>query len=269
MDNFETFIQLKERTMSIFEYKEEIPVEVHKTIQEMFNSLEKKYKEMECYTPNIQEYMHGNLEELMARLNSEIGNRRKDEQYDDIQVFLRAIERKLEEKLDSEEQKRRDNEDKENIGEIANDAPNNIRITLNTMDLIEEYLRDVQSRQNRILYARGLYSQSQIEDINDEIRYFIMHLRNRNEEKIHEAYQSDNAQLREEILQAFEEYTIQRGEEPNKKESFKDSLFAGISLEEQNVNAKRFVADSQEANQEQEKSGKTGLAVDTLPELFL
>lgn len=71
MDNYENFEQLKRQIMMIFEGKDGIPTEVKQIIQEMFNGLETKYREMGCYTPAIQEYMQGNLAELRARLKHE------------------------------------------------------------------------------------------------------------------------------------------------------------------------------------------------------
>lgn len=261
MEKTENFQHLRKKVLWIFENKKEIPTEVEQTIQEMFNKLKEKYQNSGCYTSTIQEYMQGNLDELLGRLQRHVGNRRKDEQYEDIQDLLLTIERELEDELDNEEQKRRDMQNRDKIGKIGNDAPNNIRISLNTVDLVEESLRDIQLRQLKILDAKGA-NHNLIQEVNDEIRGFIMRLRSQKEEEIHNEYQVDDSQLRQEILQAFEEYVIERDkekDEPSKAEEFRTELFAGISLEQQSVNAQQFLKEGQEEDKEQEQ----------LPEVFL
>ena len=261
MDKTENFQQLRRKVLWMFENKNEIPTEVEQTIQEMFNKLKAKYQDMGCYTSNIQEYMQGNLDELLARLQRHVGNRRKDKQYEDIQDFLLTIESKLEDELDNEEQKRRDIQNRDRIGKIGKDAPANIRTSLNTVDLIEDSLRDIQSRQLRNLGARE-ENYDRIQMVEDEIRGFIRRLRNQKEEEIHNEYQVDDSQLRQEILQAFEEYVIERDkekDEPSKADEFRAELFAGISLEQQSINAQQFLKEGQEEDKEQEQ----------LPEVFL
>ena len=256
-DKVESFEELRRKMMWIFEDKGEIPSEVQQTIQQMFNKLAEKYREIGCYSSTIREYIEGSIDELMPRLQVVVGERRKEEQFEGIQSFLSGVQSELEEKINGEEQKRRDNKNRERIGEIANDSPSNIRTTLNTVDLVEEALKDVKLAQNRALAARGLYSDRQIYDIDDEITSFIMKLRSASEGEIHEGYQADNSQLREELLQAFEEYVEERGdEEPDKAKKFKDELSQGMpSLEEQKRAAIRrelealFIGDKNEQPQ--------------------
>ena len=205
----ESFKQLKRNMMWAFENRKDIPQDVTGQIQNMFNSLEEKYREKGCYSDSIEQYMHKNIQELVDRLERGIGDKRKDKQYEDIQAFLLEVERDAEQKLDCEEQKIKNAERQWKISEIGNNGPNNIGITLNSMDQIVDSLRDVQSRQNKILNDRGLYGNSQIEEMNDEMQNFIMQLRNKNEEEIHQAFIGDNAELRNELLQAYEQYTAQ------------------------------------------------------------
>lgn len=234
MENFE---QLKRNMMWAFENRPEIPQEIFQLIQKMFLQLEEKYNSMKCNNSSIREYMQGNLDELIAKLEGKVGNSRKDEQFNDIKFVLERVRQNIEEKLDDEEQMRKDNQTQSQINEIGNNG-NNIRISINTIYLIEESLRDVQSRQNKILHARGTLKDKQIEDINDEVIHFIAQLRNKNENEIHTAYKKDCIELRKELLEIYQEYIMQRehGKEDQKQNissSFKKSLSVEISLEEQ------------------------------------
>lgn len=266
MYEYDNFEQLRNEMRTIFERKEGIPEDVKRIIQQMFNKLEQEYKKRGCYSTNIKEYIDGNLSELMAHLKSGIGNRRKEEQMEDIQIFLHGVQKGIEENLDSEEQKREDDNNKKRIGEISNNSPSNIRKTLNTMDLIEEYLRDIQSAQNRMLYSRKQYSDRQISELNDQMKYFIKKLRSDNENNIHNGFQKDNKQLRQELLEKFEEYLEQRGEkEHSEKDSFRQTLDvkAQLPLEKQRDNAQHFA----QRNEQGEKDNN--LAVNELPESIL
>lgn len=205
----ESFKQLKRNMMWAFENRKDIPQDVTGQIQNMFNSLEEKYREKGCYSDSIEQYMQQNIEELVDRLERGIGDKRKDKQYEDIQAFLLEVERDAEQKLEGEEKKIKNAERQWKISEIGNNTPNNIGITLNSMDQIIDSLKDVQSKQNKILTDRGLYGNSKIEEMNDEMQNFIMQLRSTNEEEIHQAFIGDNAELRKELLQAYEQYSAE------------------------------------------------------------
>ena len=205
----ESFKQLKRNMMWAFENRKDIPQDVTGQIQNMFNSLEEKYREKGCYSDSIEQYMQQNIEELVDRLERGIGDKRKDKQYEDIQAFLLEVERDAEQKLEGEEKKIKNAERQRKISEIGNNTPNNIGITLNSMDQIIDSLKDVQSKQNKILTDRGLYGNSKIEEMNDEMQNFIMQLRSTNEEEIHQAFIGDNAELRKELLQAYEQYSAE------------------------------------------------------------
>jgi len=248
MENFE---QLKRQMMWSFENKPEIPAEILQVIQKMFNQLEEKYKDMRCNSSTIQEYMRGKLDELVVTLEGQVGTKRKDERFEDIQGVLVGVEQDIEERLTDEEQKIRDNKRQYQISEIGNNG-NDIRTSINTVYIIEDTLRDVQSRQNRILQARGLLSERQIQEVNQEVTSFISQLRNRSEEKIHLAYKEDDIQLRQELLEIYQNYALEREEEQHTKEvetrknEFRKGLTEGApSLEEQKSNSEMFVEKSQ------------------------
>lgn len=263
MESMENFEELRRNMNKILENRRGLPEEVIRRIKEMFDRLEEKYREMGCFSGTIQQYMQGNLDELILRLQKGIGTGRKEQQFEDVQAFLSGVERDIEQKLDSEEQKQKDAERREQIQEIGNDKPNNIRVTLNSMDEIVLALQDVQSRQRRLLASRGT-SDRQVYEVDDEVQYFIRQLRSRDEEGIHAAFQQDSAELDYELLQAYEYYVEQRetAEKP-KQDIFRESLSAGISLEQQRDNTKGFVDNLQK----EESTGQK--LVESLPDLFL
>lgn len=198
MENLE---QLQRNMMWIFENKQEIPLEVLQVAQGMFNGLEEKYEQLGCNNEEIQQYMQNNLDGLIDGLQAGIGNRRKDEQFEEIQNFLSYANKKA-----SQE------EIPEKIGEISSNQAKNIRVTLNTIDKIEESLKNIQAKQNKILYEKRKFTGEQINKINEEALKCIADLRNQNENKVYNCFQVDNVELRNELLQAYEEYTGQRKE---------------------------------------------------------
>ena len=185
--------KLQRDMMWAFENQQEIPTEVLQVAQDMFNRLEEKYEQLGCKSLEIKQYMQGNLEKLVVELQDGIGNRRKDEQFEGIQKFL-AYE------------KQNKGEAAGKFEEISNNNSNNIRVTLNTIYKIEYALRDIQKMQNQILSQKRKFSGEQIEQINGEAHELISELRNKSENKVYNCFQIDNFQLRNELLQAYEDY---------------------------------------------------------------
>ena len=185
--------KLQRDMMWAFENQQEIPTEVLQVAQDMFNKLEEKYEQLGCNNREIKQYMEDNLEKLIVELQSGIGNRRKDEQFEGIQKFL-----SYEEKNKGEVVGR--------LEEISNNNVNNARETLNTIDKIEGSLRDIQKMQNQILNQNRKFSGEQINKINGEAHELIRDLRNKSENKVYNCFQIDNFQLRNELLQAYKEY---------------------------------------------------------------
>jgi len=185
--------KLQRDMMWAFENQQEIPTEVLQVAQDMFNELEERYEQLGCNNREIKQYMEDNLEKLIVELQSGIGNRRKDEQFEGIQKFL-----SYEEKNKGEVVGR--------LEEISNNNANNARVTLNTIDQIEGTLRDIQKMQNQILNQKRKFSGEQINKINGEALELIRELRNKSENKVYNCFQIDNFELRNELLQAYKEY---------------------------------------------------------------
>ena len=224
--------------------------------------VEESYKELGCHNSTIETYMQGNLMELMATLQGRIANARKDDQYYQIEAILYQVKRDIEENLDDEEQSRRDNEIKYGIEETSSNQTN-YQTTMRIINEVEDALRDVQSRQNRLLSTRG-YNDIQIGDINYEMVIAIRQMLERGEESIADALKGDDAELKKQLLEKYEKYISERQENSQTKEAnFRESLDVGISLEEQKENVLQFQK-SEETKREDDKN----LHSQSLPELF-
>lgn len=255
----ESYDNLRKNMINILENSEGIPSEVMQLIIKIFESIEEKYKEMGCHNSSIESYLQGNLGELIATLRGRLGNEIKEGQYYQIESILAEVRRDLEEKLDDEEQKRRDNKIQDNIGEFSNGGDNNRR-TVRIVSEIEDALKDAQSMQNRLLSVRG-YSDRKIEEINYEVTHFIRQQLQRGEENILEALKGDEGELKKQLLAAYEAYIHERQENnKSQEESFRESLDARISLDEQRDNALEFQKEAEYKSKEDENEHRQTLA---------
>lgn len=243
----ESYDNLRRSMIMLIENRDAIPGDVMQLVIKIFDKAEEMYKELGCHNSAIETYMQGNLSNLIAMLQGRIGSKIKEGQYYQVETILSEVQRNLEETLDDEEQKRRDNKVQYSIEGNSEGANNNI-ITARIAGEIEDALKDVQSRQNQLLSVRG-YNDAQIEDINYEMTTFIRQLIEREEENILIALQSDDAELKKQLLTRYETYICERNESNKPKETtFRESLDAGISLEEQRNNALKFQEETIDRN---------------------
>ena len=192
----EKFNQLKRDMMWAFENKQEIPESTQQVIQEMFDGLQYQYAQMGCSNSEIKEVIYQNIDNLIQNLETGIGNERKDEQFKKLQ----AVWKNMNTCQNYEETKYK-------INELSSNQPDNIRITLNTIDQIEKSLKDTQAKQNNILYKNKIFSKQEIENMNSEALKVISKLRNKNEKNVYNSFKLDNEELNNELLQAFDKYT--------------------------------------------------------------
>lgn len=254
----EAYEGLRRNMMYVIENRGNMPADIMNLAIEMCERLEEQYDQVGCNNSSIRDYIQGNLNELMAKLQQIGSTMRKENQYDEVQAFLQKVEKDFEEKVDDEEQKSKDNNNKDIIGEICSNGQNN-RMTPIITDEIQSTLKDIQSRQNKILATRG-YSDRQIEAINDEVLYFIRNSKLKNEEQIYEALQGDDQELRKQLISVYDQYMDERqnGEKTN-QEMFRESLDAGISLEEQSDNAKAFIENEDNRTEEEKRASRESL----------
>ena len=235
---------MKRKMISNISNKEDIPEETIAIIKNAFDGLEQIYEEMNCNNQSIQEYLRGSFEQVKSYVTKEIGENRKDKQFEQVQYMLKEIERNVLEGIEEEQRPRTE----ENISRLENESSKN---TTRILEYIEDALRDVQSRQNSILNARG-YSEEQIYEIQAQAKRFILQFQNRNDERIYETLGQDDNKFKKQFLDEYELFVQQYEKTKTKENSFKEGIanYEGKqSLEEQ----RKFSEEIMNKKKEEEK----------------
>ena len=228
--------ELKRKMMAKIYYREGIPEEVTNIIQKAFDGISDRYKELHCNNSSIQEYIQENLNYVKAYLKNNLGEKRKENQMEQLQYIIGKMQKDLEDGDKTIEKPKAEEKNRDMINQIE---PEDKKITLNIIDIIEELLRDTQSRQSKVLDANE-FSIDRIEEIKGETGYFIQGFLSKNEERIYEILVRDNEALKQQLLDEYEEYLLQNKKEEkqerdnkSRREEFIEELNAGISLDEQ------------------------------------
>lgn len=229
--------ELKKEMMARTFYREGMPEEVIKVVQEAFDGIKNQYKELHCNNSSIQEYIEGNLAYVKSYLETTLGEERKERQMEQVQLVTMRMKKELEDvDISLEDKKRKQENHKRGISEIGTDDK---RITVKITGVMQEYLKNVQSAQNRILGANG-FSMDRIEFIQQNIHGFIRYFINKNEKRIGKILEEDSNSLKEQLLNEYEQFLLQSGKEEklettnkSRREEFVEGLDSGISLEEQ------------------------------------
>lgn len=257
MINERALDKLKEMNNKIMQ-SEGIPEDVKRIVRNMFERLSNKYDEMNCNNSTILDYLETAMTQFRHELDK-IGEKRKDTIVEEFNYMTKNITNDLENELDEDTQNRRDNMYKERISELG--ESHNRRNANIIMDRVQEALMDIQSRQKGVLVARG-YDDRRIDNINEEVRTFIRHMVNINEENIYEIMKADTRQLNNILLDKYEEFLQEReGNRVNDETSFKDRLKDGRTLEQQRDDTEKIIEKMQET---QEDNG-----LKKLPDIFL
>lgn len=240
----EYFEEFKRNIMNIFNNgKEDTAEEILRTVQSMLRDVEQIYNDMGCNNSTIQEYIDSQVKELKVQLNNILNNKVQNEQIEQVQTILSRMEK------DIENEEENQGRNKEEIFEINSD---NNRMTQEIMQSINDVIRDIQSRQNRILDANG-FSYQRIEDIEQEVLWMVKRSEDGKQDEIYDILKNDDKKLQEIILQKYDEYIndlkIQEKRQEH-KDSFKDEIKVDISLEQQNSDAIEFL--KQENNKDKE-----------------
>ena len=251
----EAFENLKRRLLLEVSDREEIPADVTKMIKEAVIQLEQIYQRNGTINGSIEQYMEGTIQEINANLKNRFGEDRRTMHFTDVQQILNDIEKSV---------YTRNNIEYAEIGSTEQQRD----MADKTCELLREGLMDIRSRQNSILDARG-FSQRRIEQINAEAVQFIREYISTHQEEVVQMYRDDDKQLKQDLVSQFEMYLQDKQTEEkrendkneqetgeatmseSKEQDFRDSMSAGISLEEQKSNADEF-AIQQEENSDKE-----------------
>ena len=237
MQEIERLEELKRAMIAKVFYRDAIPDEIMEVIQEAFDGILNRYKELHCDNLSIQEYIQGNLKYVKSYITNNLEEKRKESQIEQVEYIVRRMESELEDLDISLEDKRRNQEiHKEEICQIE---PEDQEVSIRILDVVEDSLKDIQSKQSVILDVNGM-SMERIEQIRQYAQEFIRNFVTRNEKRVYEILRRDNNSLKEQLVSDYEEYLLQNRnneekEQTNKsrREEFVAGLNIGISLEEQ------------------------------------
>lgn len=246
MERIERAEELKRRMLSIISQEEDIPEEVISIIKKAFNNLSNRYDELRCNSSEIQEYLEGVFAETKAYITTNVGKNYKEEKMEQTLGIVKRIEKEAEEMVEENVERHRE--------EIEGMDTGTQRVAVRIIDVLEDNLRDVQSRQNRILSARG-YSDSKIEEIHYDIQGFIRHILRNGEEELCEALQRDDNSAKTRLLDAYEDYLVQTEQEEkesSKRGDFVKEIDANISLKEQREFAQKQAKQGENKKEEPE-----------------
>ena len=255
MDEFE---ELKHQLLSAIQYRDEIPQEVIKMIEGIFEKIADIYAENHCDSTSILEAIDVELMGVKSFLETRITDDRRNNQFEEMQWILRQIEQSIEEEQSvdgkiAEEDLRNTNNNSHTkmFEEFGSDQKTIMRTVNNILGCVEDILNDINSRQRRILSARGVDG-NKIEEIIYEVKRAISNFQYNGDQMV-AFFVEDDKQFRGTILEKYREY-IQAAKESREKaasamqeegispqQTFRDSLDAGIPLDEQAEDAETFL----------------------------
>lgn len=243
MEKQEMFEELKGNVLRKVNNREAIPEEIKGIVERSFEELLELYRYSGCDNESIKQYIEATKYEVNSEINK-IGENRKNIQFQEFQYIMNRMQNEVE-----DNQERNEERDKQAIMEVDFEDR---KSTLRIVETLEMALRDVQNRQNNILEARG-FSDNQIDKINDEVRNYIYKFSMRQQENVQYQLDDDRKELTFEIIEEYEAYIQWEISEEKKneseKESFREELDAGISLEEQ----REFAQKTQEEQSDEQK----------------
>ena len=209
-----------------------VPEEVESIIKEAFVELSKLYENQRVSSDNIVSYIDWTFEETKANIRTSSENDRRGVYWEQIENLFNKLEGKI---LNDEELSVSDT----NGFEINDD---NRASTVNYIaEMLDERLRDIQSRQRKLMEARG-FSDEQIETQNNMVREFIMSFMAKKAEDISVLYEDREKRLMNEILEKVTEFikkmkSVEQGPE---KSLIDDLRVDELTYEQQSANAKEL-----------------------------
>lgn len=209
-----------------------VPEEVESIIKEAFVELSKLYEEQGVSTDTIVSYIEGTFDETKVNIRTSSENDRRGVYWEQIENLFNKLEGKI---LNNEELSVSDT----NGFEINDD--NRGSTVINIGDMIDKSLENIQTRQRKLMEARG-FSDEQIETQNNMVREFIMRFMAKKAEDIAEFYKNREKNLENEILEKVTDFINEmKSIEQAPEKSLKDNLRVDeLTYEKQSANAKEL-----------------------------
>ncbi len=222
-----------------------VPEEVKSIIYKAFQQMNENYHNYDLDNSEIIKYIDGNYNETIANITRGKESDRRGVYWKKIDNLFDYLEEKI---LNGEEIQRLEVE----RFEINDDQRD--RIVSVVVDNLNDKLKDVQYKQNKLMEIRG-YSDKEIENVNNEIISFIRNFIKENEIGINSEYKGREKQLTSIVIdKVLERINELNSTEKTPEEMFKQGLSADLSLEEQRENAQRFTENQNKANKDERDS---------------
>ncbi len=229
----ELFEELRREMINTISYREGIPDDIQRIVKNVFEQLTTIFDEYRCNNSTIEMFCDSEFSQIKSTLNN-AGMKRIDSQLEQLTDVLNSVQRDLEQGYSNDELRARGDI---HMDELAQIGKNNSRTIDIVLDGLDEALRNIRLRQTRILEDRG-FSERQIDEINEEITDLARRVHRRDEE-MEDIFDIDADNLQDKLKQKYNLFLSEATK--SKEDSFRESLYAGISLEEQSENAKQFI----------------------------
>ena len=243
----ELFEELKRDMVKTVQYREGMPNDIRRIVKQTFSNLEVIFNELECNNSTIQTFKDAELNEVEIKLNR-IGERRINSQLDELRNVLYQVQKDIEE-YDGDELKSKVAKHMDYLSQIGKNDSKSIN---DILDKLQDSLIAIKNRQCVNLENRG-FSQRQIECVTDQLKSLTIKVQGKYEE-IAAIFAEDAKSMQKKLQEQYNLFLVQINR--NEKDSFRESLQSGISLEEQRKNAEEF-ANKQKEKDEQPTIGKS------------
>lgn len=235
MSKEEKIQRLLEVRRQIFTKLNDIPIvpkEVENIIKDAFVELSQIYEDQRVSADTIVSYIDGKFEETKANISTRSENDRRGVYWEQIENLFNKLEGKI---LNDEGFREPDINGFEINDDNRDSTVNHI------VDMVDESLDDIQTRQRKLMEARG-FSDEQIETQNDMVRVFIMRFKANKADDIAEFYKNREKNLEDDILKEVTDFinemkSIEQGSE---KRLIDDLRVDGLTYEQQRANAKEL-----------------------------
>lgn len=226
MKELEEFEELKQSLMRKMQYQgEKVPAEVISAVNVAFKRLSDMYENyMGRSSSSISEYAEGNFREVRARLNK-LQEGRSEDQLGQLREILNRMGHTLEEIEASEE---KEGTDKSELAQEKSREQNSTherisgidmgtkQIVQRMIDQLQDALTDVRSMARRTM-AHHEFSESRIEQIDNEARRLIISLLNSREETIFQSLSTADKKMINNILEEYDQYVEMAGKTEHQK----------------------------------------------------
>ena len=242
----EEFEELKRKLMNKVQNKE-MPEEVTQIINDVYEKIMQIIQMNGVSNATVKKVISDSNKLLNQKVNNNIANERKNSQLEQLNYILIGIKTDLEKtektQLNDEQEEEENNRvNQRHISSFEGMDMNSTKDVSKIVDSLDESVREVRSAIRQVIRSRGV-PEDKIEEVYHEFSRVIHNVQSKVPEELMRVLKEQDESTICEIIETYEEYEAFKAQKRNKTkhEQFADKYDAGISLEEQNENAKRFI----------------------------